>query len=146
MRLVCCGDGLMIWCFPIYPGGAGEAMMVAVQSVQSVQPVCVQLTMWLSVTDGAPPCTHLSDQRAEARVEWWWLVIMVVMSCPCGETVACPGEVWEVQCAVCGLTPSSGDTDMCGAGPWPGETVRNVLTAGLSWHFATQTTQSRALQ
>ena len=35
----------MIWCFPIYPGGAGEAMMVAVQSVQSVQPVCVQLTM-----------------------------------------------------------------------------------------------------
>ena len=100
MRLVCCGDGLMIWCFPIYPGGAGEAMMVAVQSVQSVQPVCVQLTMWLSVTDGAPPCTHLSDQRAEARVEWWWLVIMVVMSCPCGETVACPGEVWEVQCAV----------------------------------------------
>ena len=73
MRLVCCGDGLMIWCFPIYPGGAGEAMMVAVQSVQSVQPVCVQLTMWLSVTDGAPPCTHLSDQRAEARVEWWWL-------------------------------------------------------------------------
>ena len=55
------------------------------------------------------------------------------------------GAVCSVQCE-CGLTPSSGDTDMCGAGPWPGETVRNVLTAGLSWHFATQTTQSRALQ
>ena len=40
-------------------------------------------------------------------------------------------ERCSVQCE-CGLTPSSGDTDMCGAGPWPGETVRNVLTAGLS--------------
>ena len=153
--IVCCGDGLMIWCFPIYPGGTrvGEpcGWLYRLYRVYRVY-TAVQLTMWLSVTDGAPPCTHLSDQRAEARVEWWWLVMMVVMSCPCGETVACPGEVWEVQCAVCsvkcecGLTPSSGDTDMCGAGPWPGETVRNVLTAGLSWHFATQTTQSRALQ
>ena len=149
MRLVCCGDGLMIWCFPIYPGGAGEAMMVAVQSVQSVQPVCVQLTMWLSVTDGAPPCTHLSDQRAEARVEWWWLTTgcyeLPVWWDSCLSWWSLRGSVCSVQCE-CGLTPSSGDTDMCGAGPWPGETVRNVLTAGLSWHFATQTTQSRALQ
>ena len=80
--IVCCGDGLMIWCFPIYPGGtrAGEpcGWLYRLYRVYRVY-TAVQLTMWLSVTDGVwsrpvlPslwPSDHTISSPPSSQLKW----------------------------------------------------------------------------